>query len=79
MKKTLLEGWQSFLQLVRFLTWYGVLVVSIFNLLPIAGKMVEIQYETLNSTIRFFSVIGFFAVVVTWHVVSTRNRWRARA
>jgi len=79
MKKTLREGWQSFLKLARFLTWYSLLVGIVFYLLPIAGQVVEAQYETLSSTTRFFSVIGFFAVIVGWHAMNTRDRWRAQA
>jgi len=79
MKKTLVHGWQSFLRLARFLIWYGLFVTAVFFLLPFAGRMMEAQYETLSSTTRFFSMIGFFAVVVAWQVMSTRDRWRAGA
>jgi len=79
MKKTLNEGWNSFMKLVRFLTVYGLVVVAVFYLLPIAGLILENHYEALSSTARFFSVIGFFAVVTAWHVVSTRDRWRQTA
>ena len=79
MKKTLVESWNGMMKLVRFLTWYGAAVAAIFYLLPITGRFLEVQYEALNSSTRFFSVIGFFAVVGTWHVLNTRDRWRAKA
>jgi hypothetical protein len=79
MKKSLMEGWQGFLKLLRFLIGYGVFVAVVFYLLPIAGHLLEARYETLSSTTRFFSVIGFFAVVAGWHVMNTRDRWRAPA
>lgn len=77
MKKTLNEGRRSFIKLVHFLTWYGMVVAAVFYLLPIAGLLLESQYEALSSTARFFSVIGFFAIVTAWHVVSTRDRLRS--
>jgi len=78
MRNSLNTGWSNFLKLVRFLTWYGVAVAFLFYLLPIAGLVVESYYETLNSTVRFLAVIGFFVVVVAWHVVNIRDRWRAK-
>jgi positive regulator of sigma E activity len=79
MKKTLGEGWKSFLKLCRFLTWYGIIVAAIFYLLPIVGLIAETHYETLSGIAKFTSVLGFFLVVVTWQVLSTRDRWRQRA
>ena len=76
MKKTLIESWNEFTKLVRFLAVYGLVVAAIFYLLPIAGLILEDHYEALSSTARFFSVLGFFAVVTAWHVLSTRDRWR---
>jgi hypothetical protein len=79
MKKSLLESWHGMMRLVHFLTWYGAAVSAIFYLMPIAGHFVEIQYEILSSSTRFFSVIGFFAVVSAWHVLSNRDRWQLAA
>ena len=66
----------SLLKLLRFLAWYGVAVVTLFYLLPVAGLMIEVQYETLSSTARFFSVIGVFAVIATWQAITLRDRLR---
>jgi hypothetical protein len=66
----------SLLKLLRFLAWYGVAVVTLFYVLPIAGLMVEVRYETLSSTARFFSVIGVFAVIAIWQAIALRDRLR---
>jgi len=79
MRNSLNTVWSNFLKLVRFLTWYGVAVAFLFYLLPIAGLVVESYYEALNSTVRFLAVIGFFVVIIVWHVVNIRDRWRAGA
>ena len=79
MKKSLVESWNALMKLVRFLVWYAAGVSLVFYLLPIAGLVLEVQYESLSNSTRFFAVIGFFAVVVAWQVVSIRDRWRGRA
>jgi hypothetical protein len=74
MKKSLVDGWNSFLKLFRFLAWYGVGVVTIFYLLPIVGLMVEVQYEMLSSATKFLAIIGVFLVTATWQILSKRDR-----
>lgn len=64
------------LKLLRFLAWYGVAVVTLFYVLPITGLMIEVQYDTLSSTARFFSVIGVFAVIAIWQIIDLRDRLR---
>jgi len=66
----------SLLKLLRFLAWYGIAVVTLFYLLPVAGLVVEVQYDALSSTARFFSVIGFFMVFAIWQTISLRDRLR---
>ena len=66
----------SLLKLLRFLAWYGIVVVTLFYLLPVAGLMVEVQYEALSSTAKFFSVIGIFVVLAVWQGISLRDRLR---
>jgi hypothetical protein len=66
----------SLLRLLRFLAWYGVAVVALFYVLPVAGLMIEVQYDMLSSTARFFSVIGVFAVIAIWQVIALRDRLR---
>jgi hypothetical protein len=76
MKNSLINGWNSFLKLFRWLAWYGIGVVTIFYLLPVAGLMAEAQYDQLSSAAKFFSVIGFFLVAGAWQIMSMRDRWR---
>ena len=76
MKNSLINGWNSFLKLFRFLAWYGVGVVIIFYLLPIVGLMVEVQYDLLSSSAKFIAVIGLFLVAGAWQIISMRDRSR---
>ena len=66
----------SLFKLLRFLAWYGVAVVTLFYLLPVAGLMIEVQYEALSSSVKFFSVIGVFLVLAVWQVINIRDRLR---
>ena len=74
MKKRLLDSWNSLLQLLRFLFWYGIAVAALVFVLPAAGVLVEQHYDALSSTLKFFSVLGIFAVVCAWQVLGMRNR-----
>ena len=76
MKHSLSNGWNSFLKLFRFLAWYGIAVISIFYFLPIVGLMVEVQYDLLTSSAKFFAIIGLFLVTGAWQIMSMRDRWR---
>ena len=76
MKNSLSNGWNSFLKLFRFLAWYGIAVISIFYFLPIVGLMVEVQYDLLTSSAKFFAIIGLFLVTGAWQIMSMRDRWR---
>jgi len=66
----------SLLKLLRFLAWYGIAVVTLFYLLPVAGLMIEVHYDALSSTARFFSIIGVFVVIAVWQVLDLRDRLR---
>ncbi|MFC1688895.1 hypothetical protein ACFL07_04455 [Pseudomonadota bacterium] len=66
----------SLLKLLRFLAWYGIAVVMLFYLLPVAGLFLELHYETLSNSARFFAIIGFFMVVAVWQVIGLRDRLR---
>lgn len=79
MKKSLENGWNSFLKLFRFLAWYGVAVVTLMYLLPIVGLLMEVHYDLMSSTAKFFSVLGFIVVVSAWYIANTRDRFRATA
>ena len=76
MKHSLSNGWNSFLKLFRFLAWYGIAVISIFYFLPIVGLLVEVQYDLLSSSAKFFAIIGLFLVTGAWQIMSMRDRWR---
>ena len=76
MKNSLSNGWNSFLKLFRFLAWYGIAVISIFYFLPIVGLLVEVQYDLLSSSAKFFAIIGLFLVTGAWQIMSMRDRWR---
>ena len=78
MKKSLIDGWNSFLKLFRFLAWYGVGVVTIFYLLPVVGMMVEVQYDMLSNAVKFLAIIGIFLVAGAWQMISVRDRWRTQ-
>ena len=79
MKKSLIDGWNSFVKLFRFLAWYGDGVVTIFYLLPVVGLMVEVQYDMLNNAVKFLAIIGIFLVAGAWQMISVRDRWRTQA
>lgn len=76
MKRAFINGWRSFLKLLRFLVWYAIAVAALFLVLPMAGLFVEDQYETMSSSAKFFSVVGFFIAIVAWQVISIRDRRR---
>ncbi len=66
----------SLLKLLRFLTGYGIAVALLFYLLPVAGLLLETQYDALSSSAKFFSVIGVFAVLATWQAATLRDRMK---
>lgn len=74
MKKRLADSWKSLLKLMRFLFWYGIAVAALFFVLPAAGVLVEQHYDALSSTLKFFSVLGIFAVVGAWQLLAVRDR-----
>ena len=76
MKNSLIDGWNSFLKLFRFMAWYGIGVVTIFYLLPMLGLMLEVQYDLLSSSARFIAFIGLFLVAAAWQIMSMRDRSR---
>ncbi|NNJ64767.1 MAG: hypothetical protein HKP16_04320 [Xanthomonadales bacterium] len=79
MKEALENMGHSLARLLRFLAWYGIVVALLFYLLPLAGMFLEDRYDALSSVAKFFSIIGFFSVIVAWQVVAQRDRWRAWA
>lgn len=74
MKRTLADAWKGLMRLLRFLAWYGVAVAALLYLLPAAGRVLEQHYDTLNSTVKFFSILGILAVIGVWQALGMRNR-----
>jgi hypothetical protein len=71
------DAFVSLLRLVRFVAWYAAAVALLFYLLPILGLLLEERYDMLSSSVKFFSVLGFFVVVAAWQLVDRRDRMRA--
>jgi len=38
------------------------------------GVFVEEKYDALTSSVKFFSVIGFFAIIAIWHLTAIKDR-----
>jgi hypothetical protein len=74
MKRALTDAWKSLVRLLSFLAWYGAAVAVLLYLLPAAGLVLEQHYDTLNSTVKFFSIIGILGVIGVWQAVNMRNR-----
>ena len=74
MKRAIQSGWNSILRLFRFLVWYVVAIAAVFYLLPLVAVLVQGHYEALSSSAKFFSIIGFFAVVVVWQIAGMKDR-----
>ncbi|MDH3788173.1 MAG: hypothetical protein OES53_06370 [Xanthomonadales bacterium] len=66
----------NLLKLLRFLAWYGIAVAAFFYVLPIVGLLIEVQYDMLTSSAKFFAIIGFLLVIAVWQVISLRDRLR---
>ena len=69
MKRVLLDSWKSFLRLARFLFWYALAIGVLLYVMPSLGLIVEHGYDALSSTVKFYSVLGVFAVIGAWHVI----------
>ena len=74
MKNTSENAWSSFLKLLRFVAWYTIGIAVIFYLLPRLGIFIEGKYDALTSSAKFFSVIGFFAIIAIWHLTALKKR-----
>jgi hypothetical protein len=68
------NAWISFLKLLRFVALYTIGIAAVFYLLPRLGIFIEGKYDALTSSVKFFSVIGFFAVIAVWHLTSLKDR-----
>lgn len=74
MKFELEHAFHSFLKLFKFLFWYGAVVAAVFMVLPLAGSILQEQYEALSGTARMAAVAGFFLVVAGWYLVGQKKR-----
>ena len=74
MKNASENAWSSFLKLIRFVVWYTIGIAVIFYLLPRLGIFIEGKYDALTSSVKFFSVIGFFAIIAIWHLTALKTR-----
>lgn len=73
MKNELNPAWISLRQMLRFLTWYGIVIASAFLLLPPAAEFVNGQYEALSAITRLTAAAGLLAMVVAWQI---SQQWR---
>lgn len=77
MNNATVEGRKSLLKLFRFLLWYAIGVTAVLYLLPMAAQMLEDRYEAMSSAVRLLLVLGFFAGVGVWQVMSIRKRMKS--
>lgn len=77
MKQEIIVFWQSFLRLIRFLTWYVAGVAALLFAMPIGARFLQAQYEDMSGTIKFAIVAGFFVVIAAWQLLGKRDRLRA--
>lgn len=76
MGKTEMDGASSALRLLRFVLVYGLLVATLLWLAPMAGLLLEHQYEAMTVTARILAMSGLFAAIGGWQWLSLRQRWR---
>jgi len=74
MKNSIVNAWINGLTLLRFVVWYTIGIAAFFYLLPMLGVFVEEKYDALTSSVKFFSVIGFFAIIAIWHLTAIKDR-----
>ena len=74
MKNAILNAWINFLKLLRLVSWYTIGIAAVFYLLPKLGFFIEGKYDALTSSVKFFSVIGIFAIIAIWHLTALKDR-----
>lgn len=77
MKYRMVEAWKSFLKLFRFVVWYVIAVAAAFYALPVIGLFLEDKYDVLSSSVKWFTILGFFAVVAMGQLLSRFGRQRS--
>ena len=76
MKYRMVEAWKSFLKLFRFVIWYVIAVAAVLYALPVIGLFLEGKYDVLSSSVKLFTILGFFAVVAVWQLLGRYGRQR---
>jgi len=77
MKNGIIDAWKSFLKLLRFLVWYVIAVAVVIYVLPIVGLFLEDRYDAMTNSIKLFSILGFFAAIALWQLLTLRGRLKA--
>ena len=77
MKNSLIDTWKNFLSLLRFLLWYVIAVAAVIYILPIVGLFLEDRYDAMASSVKLFSILGFFTVIALWQFLTWKNRLKA--
>ena len=74
MKNGLIDAWKNFLSLLRFLVWYVIALAAVIYFLPIAGLFLEDRYDTMSSSVKLYSILGFFTAIALWQFLTWKNR-----
>jgi hypothetical protein len=74
MKNTIVNVWITFQKLFRFVVWYTIWIATVFYVLPRLGIFIEGKYDAMTNSVKFFSVIGFFAIIAVWHLAARKER-----
>lgn len=77
MKNGIIDAWKSFLKLLRFLVWYVLAVATVIYVLPIAGLFLEDRYDAMTNSVKLFSILGFFAAIALWQLLTLKGRLKA--
>ena len=74
MKQEIFEAAYSLWKLVRFVFWYAAGLAALFWVLPLGAKFLQARYETMDTSIKFVVVAGFFSLVAAWQYLARRER-----
>jgi positive regulator of sigma E activity len=77
MKNGIIDAWKSFLKLLRFLVWYVLAVAAVIYVLPIVGLFLEDRYDAMTNSVKLFSILGFFAAIALWQILTLKGRLKA--
>ncbi len=61
------SAWRQFFRLMNFLTWYVIALAAVFYVLPLVGLFLQGRYDVMATSVKVFSILGFFAVVAIYH------------